>query len=737
MRARVVIATVGVRAVLEAPVLPHPINRLKTSGIALAVALLAAPTADGQQPADSARVDTTGNARPAPAPAGRRDAAASRRSASTLAPVNITALGGSLAEARVPYAASVVIPADAARLRAPLALDDALRGVPGLAVDNRYNIALGERITIRGFGARTQFGVRGVHVDVDGVPATMPDGQTTLSHVDPGAVARSEVLRGPASSLYGNAAAGVVRLSAASPFDLGNAARLTTSVAERGTVTTRADLSGVARRWGAEARGSALDYRGFRDHSNARDVRAGGQLVRASERDTVRLTVATADYDADSPGGLTGPASVTAPHSASATNLRYRTGETGRHRQAGVAWRRAGAAGSLDATAWGLERKVNSLVPQRIIDLERRAAGGRIVVSRGENDDRLTVGVGVEHGSQWDDRRSFNSLDGVAGALVLSQKERVSSDGAFARAGLALGSTLNALAAVRADRIAFHVDDRLVTPTNPDDGGGRVMRALSPSVGLAWTVAPRLSLYSNIATAFETPTTTELANRPSGAGGLNPDLAPQRIVSTEVGGRAPLGSIGSATVAVFDARVRDALVPFEVPTAPGRQFFRNASRVRQRGAEASVSAAIGRWSVARIAATLVDAKFAATDSVAGLKAGNRVPGVSPFRTDITLATAGVSRFRAEVLAMTQSRTPADDANTAWAPGFTLVDVTAAVAPRAWGGVAIGAAASLANVFDRRYDTSVVPNAARGRYFEPGPGRTLTITIDISRRDTRR
>ena len=708
-------------------------HRLKTLGVALACGLIHATAADAQHPADSARVDTTDSARSTPTGDGRSDDATSRRSATTLNPVRITALGGSLIQSRVPYAVSVVSPSDAARVRAPLAVDDVLRGVPGLAVDNRYNIALGERITIRGFGARTQFGVRGVHVDVDGVPATMPDGQTTLSHVDPGAIGRSEVLRGPASSLYGNAAAGVVRLSTFSPSDRGNDARLATSLAERGTVTTRANVSGVAGQWGGEARGSALDYRGFRDHSNARDVRAGGQLVRSADRDTLRLVLATADYDADNPGGLTGSASVSAPRSASATNLRYRTGETGRHRQAGLSWRRAGTAGSLDAAAWGLERTVNNPIPQRVIDLARRAGGARITIARGGSDDRLALGLGLEHGSQWDDRRSFTSLDGVAGALALSQKERVSSDGAFARVGLALGGSVDALAAVRADRIAFHVDDRLITPTNPDDGGGRVMRAVSPSAGLAWTVAPRLSLYTNIATAFETPTTTELANRPSGAGGLNPDLAPQRVVSTEVGARAPLGGFGSATVAVFDARIRDALVPFEVSTAPGRQFFRNASRVRQRGAEASASAAINRWTVARIAATLVDAKFAATDPVAGLTSGKRVPGVSPFRSDIMLATSGLHRFRAEVVATTQARTPANDANSAWAPGFTLVDITAGVAPRAWGGIAVGAAASLANALDRRYDTSVVPNAARGRYFEPGPGRTLTITIEISRR----
>ena len=711
-------------------------HQRSTLGTALLTAVLTAATAGAQRPADTARPDSAA-ADSAPARGAGRDAdGTARRRGPTLAAVRVTALGGSLAPARVPYAVSLVVPTDAARLRAPVALDEALRGVPGLAVDNRYNIALGERITIRGFGARTQFGVRGVHVDVDGVPATMPDGQTTLSHVDPGTIAGSEVLRGPASSLYGNAAGGVVRLTTLSPLVLGNDLRLSTSIAERGTLTTRAIVSGVAGGWGGEARASALDYRGFRDHSNARDVRGGGQLVHASERDTIRLNVATADYHADNPGGLTEAASVVAPRSASATNLRYRTGETGRHRQAGIAWRHSGAAGSLDATAWGLDRNVWNPIPQRIIDLDRRAAGGRIALDRGAADARVSFGLGFEHGSQWDDRRSYTSFDGVPGVLALSQKERVASDGAFARAAVAISPAVNALASVRADRIAFHVDDRLITATNPDDGGGRVMRALSPSVGLAWAVTPRFSAYTNVATAFETPTTTELANRPSGAGGINPDLSPQRVVSTEVGARTPLGSGGSATLALFDARIRDALVPFELVSAPGRQFFRNASRVRQRGAEASGSAAIGRWTVGRIAATLLDARFAATDSVAGLTSGKRVPGVSPFRTDVSLATGDGHAFRAELLATTQSRTPANDANAAWSPGYTLVDISGGVAPRALSGVVIGAAISLANVFDRRYDTSVVPNAARGRFFEPGPGRTLTVAIEVARSTTR-
>jgi iron complex outermembrane receptor protein len=184
---------------------------------------------------------------------------------------------------------------------------------------------------------------------------------------------------------------------------------------------------------------------------------------------------------------------------------------------------------------------------------------------------------------------------------------------------------------------------------------------------------------------------------------------------------------------VFDARIRDALVPFELASAPGRQFYRNASRARQRGVEASASALLAPWGLARLAATVVDARFAATQPAAGLVAGRRIPGVAPFRADAALVVGAGGPVRAELLATTQSRTPANDANVAWAPAFTIVDITTGIAPRSLGAISVAASASLSNVLDRRYDTSVVPNAAGGRFFEPGPGRTATVMIQLSRR----
>jgi iron complex outermembrane receptor protein len=217
---------------------------------------------------------------------------------------------------------------------------------------------------------------------------------------------------------------------------------------------------------------------------------------------------------------------------------------------------------------------------------------------------------------------------------------------------------------------------------------------------------------------------------------LNPELSPQRVVSTELGARVPAGSGGTFAVAVFDARIRDALVPYELATAPGRQFYRNASRARHRGAEASLSSTVGAWGLARLAATLLDARFAATDPAAGLTAGKRIPGIAPARADVSLAAGLAGPLRAEVTLAAQSRTPVNDANSAWSPGFGVLDLNLGLRSRTVGPVAITAGVSVTNVLDRPFDTSVVPNAARDRFFEPGPPRTLTVVIDVVPRSGR-
>src|SRR5882672_7632212 len=127
---------------------------------------------------------------------------------------------------RVPAPVSVMDSSALQRGRPTVGLGESLNEVPGVYVGNRYNFSLDERISIRGAGARANFGTRGVKILLDGVPLTMPDGQSTLINLDLSDVRRAEVLRGSAASLYGNASGGVVSLTSERvPDPLGASAR--------------------------------------------------------------------------------------------------------------------------------------------------------------------------------------------------------------------------------------------------------------------------------------------------------------------------------------------------------------------------------------------------------------------------------------------------------------------------------------------------------------------------------
>lgn len=661
----------------------------------------------------------------------------SSRTRAVLAPVTVTAAGPALALPRVPFAISIREPRGAERAVVPISLEEPLRGIAGLQLDNRHNIALGERISIRGFGARTQFGVRGVRIDVDGIPATMPDGQTTLSHVDASTVRRVEVLRGAASASHGNAAGGYIALGTHRTDGRASDPSAGLAVSERATTTARVEVGGGSGAWVASARVSDLRYEGFRQNSDARDLRAGARVARSGHRDTLALVIAGARYDADNPGGLTDSARTADPRSASATNLRFRTGEAGKQLQAGVSWRHRGVT-SYETSAYALIRDVDNPIPMRIVDLERRAAGLRFRIDRTLQLASREGGIafGVEHAQQRDERRNYTSIDGARGTIVLDQGEEVRNSGAHARMSLLLSPALHLLAALRGDLITFDVRDRMTAGGDADDSGDRTMRAISPSAGVSYVLGERANIYANFSTAFETPTTSELANRPSGAGGMNDDLQPQRVRSFEVGVRADARAGFRGSVAAFDARVSDGLVPFELATTPGRQFYRNAARLRHRGVEVEASAALATGWRFTAAATLIDARVVRDTAAAGSREGRRVPGVAPARVDMELAGPSCGPLLVALVGRAQSRSPADDVNASWSPGYLVTDVRLMAERWMVGGVELTPALVVANVLDTPYDASIVANAARGRYFEPGPGRTITVSMSAAWRPSR-
>ena len=632
---------------------------------------------------------------------------------------------------RAPYAVSVAAGEALTRAQPGLGLDEALAAVPGVQVDNRYNPALGERLVVRGFGARAQFGVRGVRVLVDGLPATLPDGQTTLNHVDPGSLARAEVVRGPASALYGNAAGGVIRLSTFAPPAVPLRPEYRATFGAHGLARMQAQAAGQSGAMGYRASVTRLEYGGYRDHSGAGSTLANGTFLWSRGAGALRLVLHAVRYDALNPGSLTDSLLRADRGAVAPVYTRFDTGERGRQAQLGLTWERATEGGGVEVAGYVLGRSIENPIPFAWIELDRRVGGLRASFSSRAGPLRWTVGGEAEE--QRDDRKNFANDDGVPGERRLDQRERVTALAAFGQAAVEVGR-VDVLGALRYDRFRFAADDRLVTAENPDDSGAQTMDAWSPTLGVSLAASRAVSVYANVSTAFETPTTTELANRPTGAGGFNPELEPQRTTSYEVGARARAGA-AFAEVAAYRARVRDALIPFEVPSTPGRQFFRNAGEAVHRGAEVSAGVSPLRDVTARVACTWTDARFGRyrlNDST-DLE-GNRVPGVAPHRVEATLYWRSPRGPFAGVDARRVSAVPVKDDDAAGrfaSPAYMLVDARFGWEELRIGPVRATPSLGVSNLFDELYNASVVVNATGARFYEPGPGRAVYVGLDVA------
>ena len=667
-----------------------------------------------------------------------------------LRPVDVSATRSDRPLAKTPHAVASVERVDISRGRATWGLDEALLAVPGVYAANRYNFSLDQRISIRGFGSRSAFAVRGVKVLVDGIPQTLPDGQGQLTNLDLGLVDRIEVLRGAASALYGNASGGVISVwtNPVAPAPLSQELRVVSGSFDRQLDRTWSKWHSTTRfrlgRGSGLVHVSRLGYEGERDHSAA-DLRYLNTRFHFPVAPAWSLSV-TADLGdqprADNPGALTAEELRIDPTRAAPANLAQRAGKDVSQVQAGATLRREfPGRGQAALTVFGLTRDLRNPQTFAYIDVDRVAYGTRLTVAW----DGLTAGLDFQ--GLRDDRVNFGNADGRPDTVrSLDQRERVTELGPFVQGVIDLGPAASLTAGVRYDRVSFRVRDRLITATNPDDSGERVMDAASGSLGVAVAGGPDdVTLYANVGSTFETPTTTELANRPDTAGGFNANLEPQRAWSYEIGlrqggeGRGGTGRDGEGvtwSVAVFRTDVRNLLVSFEVPGSPQRRFFRNAGRARHIGLELGAAASLSETFDAVLSWTF--SNFAYRDYE------EQSPGGATFRLD-GRALPGIPEHWVRILARGRPRFAKGgwvEIEQAVSSGY-LVDDTASVRAEPWaathvrfgwdgrvGSTRFGPFVGLNNVFNHRYVGSVVINAARARYFEPAAGRNLYLGVSV-------
>lgn len=630
---------------------------------------------------------------------------------------------------------------DSLRAASPLVnLSELTGAAPGIQVRERQNYAQDLQVSIRGFGARSTFGVRGVRILIDGIPATMPDGQGQAATASLASARRIEILRGPLAQLYGNAAGGVLQVFTADP-PLSPVPIIGASIGAGGDGQRQigASVGGGSRALGALLDVSRYSTDGYREHSAAERTQINAKLVaRPADGTTVTGVVNIFDQPlAQDPLGLTRAQFEQDPRQAVPNAFAFDTRKRVDQRQAGVVLaHRLSKQDTLDARLYAGEREVFQSLgfagsaassAGGVVDLDNRYYGAGLSWTRKTRLNGLPLQwtAGVEADRLDQTRRGFVNEAGSAGELRRDELDRADNLDAFGQVDWTFLPQWKAIAGVRASRVRFEIDDRHVTAASPDDSGSVEYRNTSPLLGLVWHASEDFNVYGNLGRGFETPTLVETAYR-ADATGPNLDLKASKSTQGELGIKLR-GDRHTLDVALFHARSRDEIVPFT--TQNGRAIFQNVDKVARRGVELAWKTNGERLST-QLAYTLLDARFENSFVNAqgmDIAAGNRLPGAPMHSLFAQVEYRPREPLKVALESHIESKAYVDDVNSDAAPGYAVFNLSAGYE------FALGAATMylygrLDNLFDKDYAVSVIVNEGNRRFFEPAAGRRLFVGL---------
>ncbi|MBT8438069.1 MAG: TonB-dependent receptor [Gammaproteobacteria bacterium] len=615
-----------------------------------------------------------------------------------------------------------------------LGLDESLAGVAGLFALNRYNFAQDLRLSIRGFGARSSFGIRGIKIVVDGIPETLPDGQGSVDGIDIGSASQVTVFRSPSSSLYGNASGGAILIESergpSIPFAEGRA-----TFGDYHLNKHQLKTGGDTGKFNYLLNLSDTTTDGYRDHSKFKNTQLNTRLeAKLSTTSSLLTTIHHTDQPAaDDPGGLTAAEAESDPAQARAQNLTFDAGEKLKQTRIGLLYKTSpGENHDWEARIYNTDRDFSNKLPFQnggIVKLERDFYGAGVKYTLEDNlgDKPNRLLVGIDYDRQDDDRSRFDNLQGVTGAQTFQQNELVTSLGAFLQNETKLSDIAEFTVGIRYDEVKFRVNDQF--KTDGDDSGDINFYQVSPMAGISIKRGNSTHLYATISSAFETPTTTEFAN-PDG-GGFNQSLEAQQSINYELGVKTLTDSY-RFEAALFHIDVDNELTPFELPAQPGRTFFENAGSSSRNGLELSYTRQLAEQLGFSMAYTHSDFKFDRfTDTSGEVFDGNDTPGIPEHLLYVDFSWFGDSGFFVKWDVTYTGEIYADNANQTSVGSSTVSNLRLGhnVVYDDW---ELGSFVGVNNLFDEEYNDNIRINAFGGRYFEPAPERNAYIGITLRR-----
>lgn len=621
-------------------------------------------------------------------------------------------------------------------------LSDALQGVPGLVALNRRNYAQDLQLSSRG----SRLGVRGIRLYVDGIPATMPDGQGVTTHIDMNSIAKIEVLKGPFSSLYGNASSGTLLIDS-----------------ERGSGAPTVETSVEAGRYDAVHYGVKLtgggddhylpDYLislnkfstdGERKHSRADKKLANIKLNWTHDQDKQwALVFNHSNISAQDPGSLSKAQWRQNRRQVNALTTLFDTHKDVKQTQAGLSYEQPiNNNGKIQLSGYVGNRDLYQVLPipratqinsaghaGGIIDLDRSYAGLSGDWQQQVNAALKTV-IGFTYDYMQDDRKGYNNFldkkNGVQGALRRDEDDTTYSIDPYIQAQWQVNKDWTLDSGLRYSTVKFDSKDHYITATNKDDSGHKSYDKLLPTLGLSWHGLANTNLYAAYSKGFETGTFLELAYRPDGIGGLNLALRPLTSDNYEIGAKSQLAG-GDFAIAAFRTDTKDDIV--SAGTIDGRATYRNAGKTQRQGAEISWQGNLRPDLALTTAYTYVDANFA-DDNTPGLHKNDAIPGVAKHTAYTALTWQNTDGWRIGADANYSSKVYVNNANSEYAPAYTTVGAFAGYR-LAHGPWQLDSNVRIDNLLDKDYIGSVVINDSNQRYYEPALRRNASIGLNLT------
>lgn len=634
-------------------------------------------------------------------------------------------------------------------------LSESLARIPGIVAQNRQNYAQDLQISSRGFGARSAFGVRGIRLYSDGIPATMPDGQGQVSHFDLGSAAKIEIMRGPFSSLYGNSAGGVISIfteDGQPDGELQGGITFGSFATEKTSVKLSADTGN----FNYVVSASDFKTRGYRYQSVSKRRTFNSKLRWKLGNDTNVTLVANAVDSPlmEDPLGLTRSQVQSNPQQAGTDAAKFNTRKKTDQEQLGaiLAMRLSPSDDLTFGTYVGRRKSVQfqstAIATQTandnhaggVVDLGRQYWGvDARWTHRGSLAGRpLTTSAGINYDSLGEERRGYENFVGttvgVLGGIRRNEKNTIFNFDQYIQSQWDASERLQISAGLRNSVIKLSSQDKYIVNTaypgtNGDDSGSTSYSAVTGSLGATYRLLDTLNLYASWGKGFETPTLNEVAYQSTDGSrpGLNFALRPARSRTTEIGAKALIANDVSANIAVFRTDTSDEIATQS--SANGRTVYQNAGRTRRNGLEIASEAKLPLDLTLTISHTWLQAIY--QDSTGGIIAGRYLPAIPKTVWFAELGWKHVATgLNASVDVRHTGKVFVNDANSDAASSYGVVNLRFGFEQKA-AGWSLKEFLRVDNVGNKRYVGSVIVNQASSQFFEPAPGRNFLFGVSAN------